>query len=166
MNTSDQIIKIVDSLITGTEDGSVSWIVRNSCFSSETSYYYQTFSNDGVTYFEMEISLEDNLSLRTYPHALWIHNPSLVNGRKQVSESDCSNIKKIQVLIFNKYVKPNLIHKKETSTLDSIFDGMFTKSAIRDKKLNEILNTEDNVPVDTKDNKQEKKPGFFKNLFK
>jgi len=150
--TEDEKIKlIVKTLTQSTIDNTIEWILKDSIFNSEKRHNYQYISIDGKTKFEIEIVLNDDLSsLSKWPASLHIRNANLVEGLKIVISPD------LQLVIYNKYVKPNIVIKKESDTLDIILNGILDKQYSRDVKIDTLLNN---------DEISEKKNGIVDRIF-
>jgi hypothetical protein len=155
----DKIEKILSQLVESTQCGALEWTLRDTCFNSETRHHYQSKSIDEKTSFEIEISLTAKLDAIGYRSPLWIRNESFSDGRKYVQ----SNPKTMQLedLIFEKYIRPSIrIKIKEEEVLDEILTGIGDLQYVRDKKLNQILES------DEKEKEKEKDNNFFKKIFK
>ena len=157
MTIEEQINLVVKTLLEGTENGSVDWYPRSSCFNSETSHAYESLSIDKNTKFQVEITIDSTFSKVDRSNSLWIYNSGLVDGRKYVSSN--SDTKKIEQIIFEKYIKPNMKSKAESLVLDSILLNIGNKQTNRDRKLDILLDTD--TDKDTEEEKKNKK-GFWK----
>lgn len=147
----DKINKILEKLIESTECGALEWSPRNTTFNSESRHHYHTKSVDEKTTFEIEISLTEKLDSIGYRNSLWIKNEFFTDGRKQVSSNELT--KKLEDLVYEKYIKPSLIVKQEDEILDEILTNIGDRSYVRDKNLSQILEDESNSD------------GFLKKLF-
>jgi hypothetical protein len=161
MTKEEKLEKILLFLKEATECGAIEWNPRDSCFNSEKNHYYRAYSIDKQTYFDLEISLNENLSgLRSFGNAIWIYNAGFPDGRKYIPHNQI--IGEIDKLIYEKHIKPSIILKAEDDTLDKVLNGIGDKSYMRDKKLNEILEIEKDENVE-KEEKEES--SFLKKLF-
>jgi hypothetical protein len=147
----DKINKILEKLIESTECGALEWSPRNTTFNSESRHHYHTKSVDEKTTFEIEISLTEKLDSIGYRNSLWIKNEFFTDGRKHVSSNELT--KKLEDLVYEKYIKPSLIVKQEDEILDEILTNIGDRSYVRDKNLSQILEDESNSD------------GFLKKLF-
>lgn len=141
----DKINKILEKLIESTECGALEWSPRNTTFNSESRHHYHTKSVDEKTTFEIEISLTEKLDSIGYRNSLWIKNEFFTDGRKQVSSNELT--KKLEDLVYEKYIKPSLIVKQEDEILDEILTNIGDRSYVRDKNLSQILEDESNSDV-------------------
>ena len=148
----DKVNKILEQLVESTECGALEWSLRSSTFNSESRHSYHTKSIDEKTTFEIEISLTEKLDSIGYRNCLWIRNESFTDGRKYVPSNDLT--KKLEDLVYEKYIKPSLKVKQEDKILDEILTNIGDRSYVRDKKLSQILEDES------------KSDGFLKKLFK
>jgi hypothetical protein len=141
MTKEEKLEKILISLKEATECGAIDWKLRDSCFNSEKNHHYRAYSIDKQTYFDLEVSLNDNLSgLRKHGNSLFIYNSGFPDGKKYVPNNQI--IAEIENLIYEKYIKPNIILKAEDDALDNVLNSIGDKSYLRDKKLNQILDIE------------------------
>lgn len=154
--TKEIIAKIIDSLYEGTKDGAVSWQLRRSMFNSETRNHMHTFSIDNKTEFRIEIRLDDNLTLSP-GELLSIHNESITDGVKYITHYENPTLKDLELLIYDKYVRPNVKLKNDVLLYEDILNNIGNKEYIRDKKLESIL-SETKVEQEVK---QVKKKRFF-----
>jgi len=162
MTKEEKINNILVALKESTECGATEWKLRDSCFNSEKNHHYRAYSIDKETHFDIEISLNENLSgLRSGGNAIWLYNNGLVDGKKYISSNDIT--KQIENLVYLKYVKPNIVSKAEDDTLDRVLNSIGDKSYMRDKKLKDILDG-DNQQDDKPQEKEEE--SFLKRLFK
>lgn len=156
MTKEEKIEKILIALKEATECGSTEWNLRDTIFNSQRTHHYRAYSIDKETYFDLEITLNENLSgLSVGSIYLWVHNKGLSDGKKQISNNPI--VKEIVNLIYEKYIKPIVILRAEDDALDNILSGIADKSYMRDKRLSEIL--------DSKEEEKETK-SFFGRLFK
>lgn len=162
MTKEEKLEKILLSLKEATECGAIEWNKRDSCFNSEKNHHYRAYSIDKQTYFDLEVSLNENLTgLRSSGNMLWIYNSGFPDGKKYVSSNSVT--KEIENLIYEKHIKPTIILKAEDDALDDVLNGIGNKSYMRDKKLNEILEIEKEENIE-KEEKEES--SFLKKLFK
>ncbi len=78
MTKEEKLEKILHSLKEATECGAIEWNLRDSCFNSEKNHCYRAYSIDNQTYFDLEVSLNENLTgLRTHGNCLFIYNSGL-----------------------------------------------------------------------------------------
>ena len=162
MTKEEKLEKILLSLKEATECGAIEWDLRDSCFNSEKNHHYRAYSIDKQTYFDLEVSLNENLSgLRSHGNCLFIYNSGFPDGKKYVPRNQI--IGEIENVIYEKHIKPSIILKAEDDTLDKVLNGIGDKSYMRDKKLNEILEIEKDENVE-KEEKEES--SFLKKLFK
>jgi len=162
MTKEEKINNILVALKESTECGATEWKTKDSCFNSEKTHNYRAYSIDKETHFDIEISLNENLSgLRSSGNAIWIYNAGLIDGKKYIASNDIT--KQIENLVYLKYVKPNIISKAEDDILDRVLNSIGDKSYMRDKKLKDILE-DDNQQDDKTQEKEEE--SFLKRLFK
>ena len=140
MALEEQISRVVVALLEGTENGSVEWHPRQTCFNSESNHYYESLSIDKNTKFQIEITLHETLSKIHRSNALWIYNDGLVDGRKYVTSN--SDIKKIEQIVFETHIKPTMKSKSESIVFDSILSNIGNKQSNRDRKLGILLDTD------------------------
>jgi len=158
---------IIDSIVKATEDNAMNWELRDSCFNSERRYNFRSYSIDKQTEFHMEVCLNESLdNISKWGGSLVIYNKGLVEGRKIISNGEFS-VKKLEDLLFQRYVKPTLVVKKESDTLDSILGSIGNKQYMRDIKLDQIL---DDSEIKNESNKvppthAEIKESILKKLF-
>jgi hypothetical protein len=139
MTKNEKVQKIVDRLIIGTTDGSVIWNKTNSIFNSETRHQYSTTTEDGETKFDFEIHLDNNLNPSSSWGYIYMYNKDLVDGKIQISGSVYNGVDKLQLLIYNKWVKATLPTKNESIALDSILTKIGDRQTRRDNILDDIL---------------------------
>lgn len=72
MTLEEQISRVVVALLEGTENGSVEWCPRQTCFNSESNHHYESLSIDKNTKFKIEITLDETLSKIHRSNALCI----------------------------------------------------------------------------------------------
>lgn len=136
--TKEIIVKIVDSLYETTNDNSLNWKLKNSMFNSEKRHCMHSFSIDNKTEFTIDIRLDDDLNIKT-GELLSIHNKSIIDGVKYISCYDNKKVKDLELLIFEKYIRPNIIINNNTLIYEDILNSIGNKEYIRDKKLESIL---------------------------
>lgn len=134
----EKIKKVVSQLAESTINGSITWEVRKSTFSSEKTHKFRAYSTDKDTWFDIEISLDDTMSMQKGA-MLWIYNAGLIDGRKLLSQYEYPDIHRIELFIYNSMVKPNITKILEDDAFDKILAGIGDKQSMRDKKIGEIL---------------------------
>lgn len=139
--TKEIIVKIIDSLYDGTKNDAVNWKLKKSMFNSETRHLMHSFSIDNKTEFRMDIRLDENLSF-VPGELLSICNESITDGVKYISSYDNPELKKLELLIFDKYINPNIQLKNDDLLYEDILNNIGNKEYIRDKKLESILGEE------------------------
>ena len=153
--TKEIIVKILDSLYDGTKENAVNWTLRNSMFNSESRHSMHSFSIDNKTEFRLDIRLDDNLVF-VPGELLSIHNESLTDGVNYISRYENPVLKDLELLIYEKYIRPNVILKNDTLLYEDILKNIGNREYIRDKKIDSILGEEVKEEV-----KEVKKKRFF-----
>jgi hypothetical protein len=161
MPKKEQIQKIIDRLVEGTDNGSVIWKLSTSCFNSETTHKYSTTTEDGKTTFNFEIHLNQNFQPDTSWCYLYMYNSDLIDGKIQIAHSDYKDLDKLQFIIYNKWIKSTLTIKNENKVLDDIVITIGDKQKRRDRVLDEILG-ENTSPIQEKKSDQ----GIWSKIFK
>lgn len=135
--------KIIDSLYEGTLAGAVIWKLQNTIFNSETNHNMNTFSTDGETEFKVEIHLDDTLNFRPGSH-LYIRNKKITDGSTSISSYKNAKLKELEKVIFEKFIKPTLKPKaNDEYVFEDILNSIGSKEYIRDRKLEQILGSEE-----------------------
>jgi uncharacterized protein YxjI len=137
MTKEEKIEKILISLKEATECGATEWNLRDSIFNSEANYGFRAYSIDKETHFDLDISLNNDLTGIAGHGYIWIYNKGLSDGKKQIVPNSIT--REIEKYIYENKIKPNLIIKAEDDALDSILNDIRGKSRMRDDKLTEIL---------------------------
>ena len=174
MAKDKKIERILDSLVNGTANNSVEWSLQKNCFSNDTTHTYESLSTDGTTKFQMEISLNDDYTLKSSTNGFFIFHKDLVDGRKYLSSNEHSSpLGNLKNLLYNKYIKPNLIIKNESNILDDILNNIGNKQTKRDKIIEDILYDTEEIPVkelikneEKSEEKSEEKESFFSKIKK
>jgi len=131
--------KILDYLFEGTKDGVVIWKLRPSISNSKTMYQMVSFSTDNETEFNIEIQLDDKLNHRPGTN-LYIRNKKITNGYASISSYKNSNLRELEIFIFDKFIKPSLKPRaNDEYVLEDILNNIGSKEYMRDKKLEQIL---------------------------
>ena len=89
--------------------------------------------------------MTEKLDSIVYRNSLWIKNEFFTDGRNHVSSNELT--KKLEDLVYEKYIKPSLIVKQEDEILDEILTNIGDRSYVRDKNLSQILEDESNSDV-------------------
>ena len=145
---NDKIEEIVSVLINSTKLDISVWEIKSTIFNSDLNRYFVTKSEDGKTRFEIQITIDDNYQLKSYYNSLYIYNDNLLNGLLLVHADDYSVIKDLHILMYNKYVYPNLPKKLQSKALVDILQGI-SKQGIRDIRISKIISKE-GEPVKSK----------------
>jgi hypothetical protein len=165
MAKDPKVESILKSIITGTKNGSVDWSLQNTCFNSETSHTYESYSIDKKTKFQMEVSLEKDFTLKSSTSGLFIFNENLVDGRTYLSSDYNEYLKSIKEILYENYIKPNITRKNESDVFDSILLNIGNRQMKRDFLLDEIL-SEPEVKVEPKSEPVEEKKKSIWDKFK
>ena len=144
--TEEILKKIVESLYEGTKAGAITWTLNNSIFNSDTRHQMSCQSSDKKTDFKIDIYLDDKQNLLLGMATLYIRNEKIVDGMKSVSK-----VSDLDKLVFDMFIKPNLKHKVDTdSVFNDILNSIGSKEYMRDKKLEQILGSEEDEKEDEK----------------
>jgi hypothetical protein len=137
----EKIEQIIKQLIESTKSGALVWKPRDSFLNSESRHHFHSFSIDNQTEFQLEISLNENLIGIRYHNYLVIKNKLLVDGQKII----LSNIitKELENVVYDKFLKPNIIVKQQDSIFDNILNSISDKQYMRDHKLRQLLDTKE-----------------------
>lgn len=138
MSEIRQIKLIVDYLIDSTLNNVLKWTKSNFIFNSDTRMKYEAFSDDGKTKFEVTLKLNDDFTLSSTSELFTIANDNIIDKRKYISVRDVPNLKKLEKLIYDINVKPNIIIKNQSLVYDNILKSI-SKEHVRDMKLDKIL---------------------------
>ena len=142
--SKEKLQKILDSLVDGTRSGYIKWTLENSMFNSDTRHKMEYISDDGLTTFSMDVTLEDDLlSLSGSTKSLRIHNDDLVDDGITVSGYDFKDTKVLCELIYKKFLRPSIMNNlPKTGVLDDIL-GNINKQHMRQEKIDDILSDDD-----------------------
>jgi hypothetical protein len=154
----EKLSQIVDGVYKATVNGSLKWSLANSIFNSDTRHKYTSMSTDGVTKFNCEVTLKDDLTLSTTGCSLNISNPSMVDDGAYLYSDEYPVTKSIQRWIYDNHVQPGLKVANQDNVMDDILKGIDV-SEYRDKKIETIL---DEKPIMKE---EEPKKSLLKKLF-
>lgn len=149
MDENKKIEKIVEYLFDNTVDNTIQWKLSNSIFNNEFEYGMEAIVDETV--FSIFIILNRDGSLQN-GSSIFISNKDIISGRRQVSSLQFNKIRNLEILIYDKYVKPN-IKVQSTSVYDDIINSL-GKDHIRNEKIEKILDDE------------KKSKSIFEKLFK
>lgn len=140
MYSDDKKQQIIDSLLDGTKSGYIKWLLSNSSFNKDTSHKMEYTSSDKLTRFSIDVNLEDSLLCVGGGSAyLYIHNDDLVDKRLQIPSSEFQDVKLLEELIYDKFVKPVVMKSlPKAGVLDSIV-GNINKQHHREEQIDDIL---------------------------
>lgn len=142
------VVKIIENLISATENEEITWTQTNSVINSETSKEYENKSLDGNTKFRATVRMKDDYTFHYGEIA--IYNSNLINGVNYISHYDNKDIcDRLGKIIFKNYITPNIQRKNEDQAYKNILESIGGKQSLRDRKINSILGE-----------------GFFNKLFK
>lgn len=130
--------KLLNTILSKTKDGSLTWSISQSIFNSETQHNYKCNLNS-ETIIKIEINLDENL-LFNHSGSIWVENSSLTNGRLLILKNSGNKVEEIAKEVFSKFIKPNLNPKLKSQ--DSILEGIIDSISIvesRDRKIDEIM---------------------------
>ena len=112
--------KLLNTILSKTKDGSLTWSISQSIFNSETHNYKCNLNSE--TIIKIEINLNENL-LFNHSGSIWVENSSLTNGRLLILKIVVIKLKKCKKEVF-----PNLSVKFESKlkSQDSILGELST----------------------------------------
>ena len=132
------LTEIIERLYQMTKAGSITW-VRNK--NTRTHYNYSAYSDDTLTKFNLEISLDDEQKLNS--HNLWwifIYNSNLIDGSIGVYSGKIPTVNDIVQEIYQQYIVPSLkpIGQHQELALNNILNSL-DKEGVRDNRIQKIL---------------------------
>jgi len=136
-----EIIKeIINRLYLMTKSKRISWILDSN---TRTNYKYSAHSTDGITKFNLEISIDDVGNLNN--HTSWwiyIRNKNLIDGSCPVYSGEVAQVFDIIKEVYNSYTKPIILNVNQSPILNDILNSL-DKIQIRDDKIQKILTDKD-----------------------
>ena len=141
---NELINSIIKNLTIATKDDILEWRLTNSSFNNDTSKRFEALSEDGLTRFQVILDIDNQQCALTSDLKLIFFNEGLVDGSKYANSDRYATINGLAQEIFDKYVKPNILVKNEANVLENILGSITSKQYVRDRKIDDILNTEKN----------------------
>jgi hypothetical protein len=135
----DRTKLILDSLLDGSISGNIIWTPRSSIFNSDLNGSYQCKSDDGLTSFVIDISIDKDGKI-LYGGTLKINNKLLINGILYAYSKNFKVVDDITDFVFETYMKPNL--KVKVVTEEDVLDNILLsigKQKMRNDKLDNLL---------------------------
>ncbi len=136
----DKISLVIETLISATESGNLSWNEDNSSYDRRYKRKMIAIGEDTSLYeLEIEYKLNNEKFMLDKDPSLWIRNPKLPNGMFYVygGNHDLTKLRDMIMVKFLPDFQPTLGDLEDT--LGEIAKGI-SVSEFRDSKINKILN--------------------------
>lgn len=133
----EYIDQILSRLLEMTKKKSIIWNIDSN---SQQNYRLSTKTEDGLTKFTAEVSLDEHLNLNG--HDMWwiyIYNIELSDGKIAIYSRREPIVNNIIQEIYNLYIKPKVTIVDQSKILNKILNSLDLEN-IRDEKIGSILN--------------------------
>lgn len=138
-----QIKQILETLKDSILSGDVDFNEKRNIFESDTEKYFTYETEDKSTQFDIKISISDDLKSINYGSScLIIKNKELVDDSFYLFSNSSEELRDLIDIIFINKIKPKIKIKDQESVFSDILNSIGNKSSRRDKKINEILNSD------------------------
>jgi hypothetical protein len=138
-----QIKQILETLKDSLLSGDVDFNEKRNIFESDTEKYFTYETEDKSTEFDIKISISDDLKSINYGSScLIIKNKELVDDSFYLFSNRSEELRDLIDIIFINKIKPKIKIKDQESVFSDILNSIGNKSSRRDKKINEILNSD------------------------
>jgi len=133
----EYIDQILSRLLEMTKKKSIIWNIDSN---SQQNYRLSTKTEDDLTKFTAEVSLDEHLNLNG--HGMWwiyIYNIELSDGKIAIYSGREPIVNNIIQEIYNLYIKPQVTIVDQSKVLNKILNSLDLEN-IRDEKIGSILN--------------------------